>query len=118
LRKLTVQAVGCARLARQKISQGDNTADASPAFWLGMLCGMKAQLDRLAALNGHSPLHGFTLTWPKWLKRLERDLRKQTGPIQRAVTLALAASDDDRAQSVTEEEQELSAAVQEVAPPG
>lgn len=106
-RKLTTQAVGCARLARQQLGNESRASHASQAYWVGMLSSMKQQLDRLAELNGHSPLHGFTLSWPKWLKRLQRDLKKRNGPVQRAVTSALAATEEERSELVSVEEREL-----------
>ena len=123
-RSFTTQAISCARLARQHVAESAGhdvapaaTSDASPAtvqgedlsdaFWFGMLCSLKSQLDRQAKLNGQSPLHGFTFSWPKWMREFEREVTKAKTPVTRAVNKALVSTEKERNACVTQEEQDL-----------
>jgi|GEM_PF-454509 len=116
-RSFTSQAIGCARLARQHVATSTGQVasdgvsvrgeDLSDAFWFGMLCSLKSQLDRQAKLNGHSPLHGFTFSWPKWMSEFEREVTKAKTPVTRAVNKALVSTEEERNASVTQEERDL-----------
>lgn len=107
-RSFTTRAIGCARLARKyALAEARLGEDASDAFWLAMLCSMKSQLDRQANLNGHSPLHGFTLSWPAWVGAFEREVTKATTPLTRAVSKAIVTTEVERVECITDQEQEL-----------
>lgn len=105
-RSITTEAVGCARIARRS-AETAGLSNASSAFWLGMLCSAKSQLDQFATQNGHSPLHGFTLTWPRWLQEFEAKTNTtNSASVAACVRDAIRSKSSDLA-VVSREEREL-----------
>ena len=78
-------------------------------FWLTMLITTKRQLDAFTQLNGHSPLPGFSITWPKWLIASEETLNDTDSPssLHRNISQALSAPDETLEPLVTDEETSL-----------
>ena len=92
-RQLAVNSVTVARRAFQ-LAAGIPAAAAAEAFWLGMLCETKQQLDALAELNGNSLLHDFRPRWPTWVSALQLSIRESAAgrPTEYSVARAMDES--------------------------
>ena len=99
-RAISVASISAARYAQQRSTERH-------AFWLTSLCKTKQQLDDYAKLNGHSPLHGFSLEWPPWLEELEAEVHSSNGEECLAATIRRASQSKDAQGLVGDEETEL-----------
>ena len=99
-RTVSVASIAAARYAQQRSSD-------RRVFWLTSLCKTKRQLDDYAKLNGHSPLHGFSLAWPTWLRELDAEVHASTGKESLAANIRQAVEAKDTQSLVRAEETEL-----------
>ena len=73
-RSISSTAINAARHAREIAARHQAPLDI--AFWWALLCCTKRQVESLAKLNGHSPLHGVHWYSPDWIQQLDENLKK------------------------------------------
>jgi len=73
-RSMSSTAINAARHAREIAERQRSPVDI--AFWWALLCCTKRQVESLAELNGHSPLHGLRWYSPEWVQQLDQKLKK------------------------------------------
>ena len=89
-RRISVAAISVGRRARARCV--DANILPRNAFWWGIVCGAKRELDDLNQLNGRSPLHGITWEWPPWIEELEQTISttSKKGSVEHCVRQAIA----------------------------